>query len=159
MRVFFILVCAFIALPWLELYVLLRIGAAIGAGNTLLLIVLTGLVGAGLARWQGFLVLTRMRDEMRQGSVPALDLVDGVLILCAALLLVTPGLISDTVGFLLLVPRARSLIRAGLLKWFRNRFVTRADVHLGDPRAGRPRHDHDPDVIEVTARDVADDDL
>ncbi len=157
MRLFFVLLCVFIALPWLELYILLRINVAFGLANTLGLIILTGVVGAALARWQGFQVITRVQDALRQGTVPALDLLDGLLIMCAALVLVTPGLITDTVGFLLLIPPARHVIRTALLRGLKKRFVTHTRVDLSGQRTQQARED-DKDVIEVTARDVPDDD-
>jgi len=103
---------AFICLPFAELYVLLKVGRSLGAGPTLGLVVLTGVAGAGLARMQGLRVLRRVQEAFAAGRLPAGELLDGVLVLIAALLLITPGFLTDAAGLLLLVPWTRQLARA-----------------------------------------------
>ena len=105
------LLLLFIVVPVVELALLLEIGSRIGTLDTIALIVVTGFVGAGLARWQGFLVLRRMQEQVGRGELPASSLIDGVLILIAAAFLVTPGILTDAVGFALLVPTVRLLLR------------------------------------------------
>jgi len=105
------LLLLFIVVPVVELALLIEIGSRIGTLGTIGLIVLTGLVGAALARWQGFLVLRRMQEQVARGELPASSLIDGVLILIAAAFLVTPGILTDAVGFALLVPAVRLLLR------------------------------------------------
>ena len=102
----------FIVLPAAELWLLFRIGARIGALPTFGLIVVTGIVGASLARHQGLGVIQRIQSEMTAGRAPANSMAEGVIILFAAALLVTPGILTDVMGFLCLVPACRSLARA-----------------------------------------------
>lgn len=113
--IFTALLLLFIGLPILELALLLKVTEYLELGGTLALVIITGFVGVSLARWQGLNVLTRLRSEIRQGRMPAPDLVDGFLILIAGALLVTPGLITDSVGFFLLIPPGR----AALKRWVR----------------------------------------
>ena len=103
-------------MPILELVVLLKVHQACGLGNTLVIVVLTGIVGAVLARAQGIMVMTVIRRDLAEGKMPAPRLMDGVMILIAGVLLITPGLITDSVGFLLLLPPVRASIRAWLRK-------------------------------------------
>ena len=102
----------FVALPAMELTLLIELGRYIGTVNTLLMILLTGLLGATLARWQGLDVLRRIQRETAEGRMPAAPLVDGMIVLIAAALLMTPGILTDTLGFLCLVPRFRRWVRA-----------------------------------------------
>ena len=108
------LLLLFIVVPVVELALLLEIGSRIGTLDTIALIVVTGFVGAALARWQGFLVLRRMQEQVGRGELPASSLIDGVLILIAAAFLVTPGILTDAVGFALLVPAVRLLLRRAI---------------------------------------------
>jgi len=101
----------FVGLPALELALLIEIGSRIGTAATLGLIVLTGVVGAALARRQGLRVLSEVQSETAEGRLPAGSLVDGVLVLLAAALLVTPGVLTDAFGFLCLAPGFRSLVK------------------------------------------------
>ncbi|MBN1870512.1 MAG: FxsA family protein [Candidatus Omnitrophica bacterium] len=105
------LILLFTILPALELALLLKIGSNIGVGNTLLIIILTGVLGAYLARLQGFCVLRKIQDDLNLGILPNDQLMDGLLILAGGILLLTPGFITDTFGFMFLIPWARSLIK------------------------------------------------
>lgn len=110
------LLLLFVLLPAVELALLIEVGSRIGTFATLGLIVMTGTVGAALARRQGLGVLRRLREETEAGRLPATALVDGVLILVAAALLVTPGILTDGVGFLCLVPAFRRWLRRATLR-------------------------------------------
>ena len=105
------LLLLFILVPVVELILLIELGGIIGTLATIALIVITGALGAALARWQGLGILRQMQSEIAHGRVPAAPLLDGAFILVAAALLVTPGFLTDTVGFLCLVPQARSLLK------------------------------------------------
>jgi UPF0716 protein FxsA len=107
----------FIAVPLAELALLLKVNEHLGWQNTLALVILTGFVGAVLAKAQGMAVVSRIQEDMREGRMPAPRLMDGVMILIAGALLVTPGLMTDTVGFLLLVPP----VRAGIRRYLKNK--------------------------------------
>ena len=108
------LLAAFIIMPIIELAVLLKLNEYAGLVNTIAIVIITGFVGAFLARAQGIMVLAQIRRDLAEGRMPAPRLMDGVMILIAGVLLITPGLITDTVGFLLLIPVVRSTIRAWL---------------------------------------------
>ena len=123
------LVALFILLPALELLLLLQVGAALGVGATFGLIVLTGVVGAALVRRQGLGVLRRIQDETAQGRLPAREMLEGLGLLVAGALLVTPGVLTDVVGFLALVPP----LRARLARWAADHVVAQAVVVTTGP--------------------------
>jgi len=112
------LLLLFLVLPVLELALLLRVGARIGIGPTLVLIVLTGVLGASLARSQGLAVLGRLQAELQAHRMPTQPILDGVAILIAAALLVTPGILTDAVGFALLTPSFREVLKRYLIARF-----------------------------------------
>jgi UPF0716 protein FxsA len=111
---FFKLFLFFTLVPIAEFYVLLRLGQAIGLWPTLGVVFGTGLVGAFLAKRQGMAVLRRLLKEIEQGILPAEALFDGVLLLLAGALLITPGLLTDSAGVMLLIPSTRRAIKAWL---------------------------------------------
>lgn len=113
----------FIALPIVELFLLFELAGAVGGLTTVGIVVITGIVGASLARFQGLQVLWGIREEMSAGRLPASHLIDGVMILVAGALLVTPGLITDTVGFLLLLPATRARIKTWARKELQRRMA------------------------------------
>jgi UPF0716 protein FxsA len=123
------LLILFTVIPLLELFVLLKVGAAIGLFNTIILVVATALTGAFLAKQQGIETLSRIRQQLAMGTLPADELIEGVLILIAAVLLITPGLITDTFGISLLIPFTRSRVKTILKKWFSGR-SNRGDVWM-----------------------------
>jgi UPF0716 protein FxsA len=108
---FFRLLLLFTLVPLVELYLLISIGGVIGVAPTIAIVIGTGVLGAWLARWQGLAVLRRISDEMAAGRLPTDALVDGLLVLAAAAMLLTPGLLTDTAGFVLLVPAGRTAVR------------------------------------------------
>jgi UPF0716 protein FxsA len=108
------LLAAFIILPVQELTVLFKVHESMGLGNTLAIVIFTGVAGAFLAKAQGILVMARIRRDLAEGRMPAPQLMDGMMILIAGVLLITPGLITDATGFLLLVPAVRAAIRVWL---------------------------------------------
>lgn len=115
--VFPILAALFIGMPMLELWLLLRVGSVIGAPWTILIVVLTGAAGAWLAKLQGLMVIMEIQRDLAEGRMPAPRMMDGVMILIAGVLMITPGLITDAAGFALLVPGVRYQIR----QWMRNK--------------------------------------
>lgn len=104
----------FIGVPLLELAVLVQLGKMFGFWSTLAIIILAGIAGAALARWQGLRVLYRIQAELAGGKIPATELLDGLLILIAGVMLLTPGFLTDICGLLLLLPGVRHLVRAWL---------------------------------------------
>ena len=110
------LIALFIGLPIVELALLFKVHERVGLGPTVLLVLLTGIAGAALVRRQGVAILFRIQHEMEAGNLPAPQMIDGIMVLMAGALLVTPGLITDAVGFALLVPVVREYIRGWLRK-------------------------------------------
>lgn len=111
------LLILFTCIPLLELYVLIEAGRQIGLAATILLVLLTGIAGAWLARTQGIDVLQRIQTQMNQGEMPGPVLMDGVMILVGGLLLFTPGFCTDLLGFTFLVPFTRIFWRDLLVAW------------------------------------------
>ena len=101
----------FTLVPLAELVLLIELGRFLGLAPTLAVVLATGALGAWLTRRQGLRALASVRSDIEHGIVPAGALLDGALILAAGLLLITPGLLTDAAGFLLLVPRVRTAIR------------------------------------------------
>jgi UPF0716 protein FxsA len=114
----------FTVVPLGELFLLVKLGTVIGIVPTVLIVIATGVLGAWLARWQGLGVLRRLTQDMNEGRLPADALIDGLLILIAGAVLLTPGLITDALGFLLLVPQSRTLVRRSIRVRFERRFET-----------------------------------
>jgi UPF0716 protein FxsA len=100
----------FIFLPMVELYLLIMLGSRIGAMPTIGLIVLTGVLGASLARQQGLSVLAKIQKEISTGKPPTTELVEGALIVVGGIVLLTPGILTDIFGFSLLIPPFRKAL-------------------------------------------------
>lgn len=100
----------FVLLPLAELYVLIEVGSGIGGLTTVALCLLTAAIGGLLIRWQGLQTLLRARKNLERGIPPAMESMHGLLLALAGLLLFTPGFITDTIGFLLLIPGLRNKI-------------------------------------------------
>lgn len=131
-----ILFLLFLLVPLVEIYFLIKVGNSIGAIATIALVVFTALLGAMLLRFQGWMTLQRTRMTMARGELPALEMLEGVLLLCAGALLLTPGFVTDAFGFALLVPP----LRKALIDWF----IKKSDVRFqqfGDVPPG-PRSPH-----------------
>ncbi|MCZ6490349.1 MAG: FxsA family protein [Acidobacteria bacterium] len=111
------LLLLFILVPAVELALLIEVGRHIGTLATLSLIACTGALGAFLARRQGLRTLQQVRSEFNAGGLPAGPIVDGVIILLAAALLLTPGILTDALGFLCLAPAFRTVVKKTL--WVR----------------------------------------
>ena len=107
----------FIIIPLIELYFIIVVGEMIGAFWTVMLVIATAMIGVNLLRIQGMSTLTRAQRNMAQGQIPAMEMMEGVALAVAGVLLITPGFITDTIGFLLLFPVTRQfLIRAMLAR-------------------------------------------
>jgi len=101
----------FVTVSVVELFILAAVEDRIGLGPTLAVILLTGVVGASLVRRQGFGVLTRLRTQIAQGVFPGRELAHGALVLIGGALLLTPGFLTDTLGFALMIPAFREQVR------------------------------------------------
>ncbi len=109
------LILLFTVVPVIELALLIKVGQHIGVAYTLGIVVITGIVGAYLAKLQGLLTLRRIQDDINQGIMPADRLFDGVLILCSGILLLTPGFITDMIGLMGLIPFTRRFFISSIL--------------------------------------------
>ena len=125
------LILLFVFLPLVELMILLKLAELITGLWTFALVVVTGIIGASLARRQGWSVLRRIQAETQQGQMPTTSLVDAVMIFVAGALLITPGILTDVFGFSLLIPTCRAIYRAHLINWFRNRVEVRSYTSNG----------------------------
>jgi UPF0716 protein FxsA len=106
----------FALVPLVELALLIRVGSYVGVPATMALVLTTGAAGAYLARNQGVQAWQRLQRELQAGRFPADEIFDGVLVLGGGLLLLTPGLITDVVGFSALIPATRALIKSQLMR-------------------------------------------
>src|ERR671914_2811465 len=142
-----LLVAVFIIVPLAELYVILRVGDAIGAVWTILLLAADSVLGSLLLRAQGRSVWRRFNDALAAGRMPPREVVDGVLVIFGGAFLITPGFLTDVVGLLLLVPPTRSTFRRLVVARLGGRVVV-----AGVERAGRGRRvEADGGWVEGTA--------
>ena len=126
----------------IEIYLLIKVGSVIGALPTMGLVVFTAVLGAFLIRIQGFSTITRIRESMARGGIPAIEMLEGAILIVAGALLLTPGFFTDTIGFLCLIPPLRRLIIQRILQHYFQ------PVSPGSPMGSRGGHQHRPDVIE-----------
>ncbi len=115
---------AFTIIPIIEIYLLIEIGSIFGALTAVILVILTGFLGAFLARMQGLQTFFRIQESLREGRMPSGDLLDALLIVIAGLVLLTPGFLTDSVGFLLLIPATRNSIKYWLRRQIELRYVS-----------------------------------
>ncbi len=112
------LLLLFIITPIVEMALLIELGKRIGTGPTIGIIVLTGIVGASLAKSQGLRILRNIKQSINEGEIPHNHLIEGLLILIGGALLITPGILTDATGFVLVIPWTRRLVRERLKKYF-----------------------------------------
>jgi len=147
MNPFAILLALFFIIPIVEIYLLIEVGSVIGAFATVFAVVFTAVLGAWLLRIQGFSTLRRVQQTAAQGGIPAIELLEGAMLLVAGALLLTPGFFTDAIGFLCLVPP----LRRSMALWFFQRIFR---FPTGKPPGGTGsqqqghHHQHRPDVIE-----------
>ena len=154
---------ALVGVPLLEIWVFIEVGGRIGTWNTIAIVLLTGVVGTLLLRVQGLGVLARVRDSLDRGVMPVAEVFDGLCLLVAGAVLLTPGFVTDTIGILLFVPAFRRSIG----HWLAQRFMASGKVWVdgrphggpgGHGPGGRPRRDNGSDrIIEGEFREVDDD--
>ena len=110
MKAIHILILFFLVVPFIEIAVLLEVGSLIGTIPTIFLVVLTAVIGAQLLRQQGFATWLRFQENLKQGVIPAYEMIEGPIILLGGALLLTPGFITDILGFACLIPPLRKKI-------------------------------------------------
>lgn len=134
--------------PIAEIGVFIAVGGQVGIAATLGLILLTAIVGTVLLRIQGFATLSRIRSHMDAGTLPGRELGDGAMILVAGVLLLTPGFVTDTLGFMLFVPAVRSFI----WKTLASGLVVRTAGFAG---TGSPHSPREHDIIDLDPQDFS----
>jgi len=152
MNPFAILLAIFLIVPIIEIYLLIEVGTIIGAFPTIFAVVFTAVLGAWLLRIQGFSTLKRVQQTAAQGGIPAIEMLEGAMLLISGALLLTPGFFTDAIGFLCLVP----VLRRSFAVWLFQRifrFPGSGGKPPGGPgggfhSSGHPHHSHKPDVIE-----------
>lgn len=108
--------------PLVELAALLYLGRATSVSLVLLIVVLTGLLGIAVMRWQSYSMVTKARQQMAKGEVPSVKLLDGFMLFVAAVLLILPGVIGDLIGFSMLFPPVRRFYLAAITWYLKTRF-------------------------------------
>lgn len=111
-----VLVLLFLVVPLAELYVIIQVGQAFGALNTIALLILISAAGAWLVKREGMSVWRRFQRQVDSGAVPGKEIADGVMILFAGALLMSPGFLTDVVGIALLLPPVRAVVRGVLMR-------------------------------------------
>ena len=111
-----VLVLLFLLVPLAELYVIIQVGQAFGALNTIALLIIISAVGAWLVKREGMSVWRRFQRQVESGAVPGKEIADAVMILFAGALLLSPGFLSDLLGIALLLPPVRAVVRAVVMK-------------------------------------------
>lgn len=147
-RNFFLL---FIVLAVAEIYVLISVGSLIGALPTIGLILLTGIIGVTMLKQQGFSVFAKLQEKMRQGQAPAQEMVEGVLLIIAGAFLITPGFVTDAIGFLWLIPKTREYFAKALIKkgMFKMQGVhVSGSYEAGSNPFGQPRPGDDDNTVD-----------
>ncbi len=145
------LLVAFIVVPLVELYLLLQLAQVTSAPTTFLVVIVTGVIGSVLARREGVMAWRRFRTALAEGRTPSRELQDALMIVFAAALLLTPGLLTDALGFTLLIPAGRELMR----RWVLARYVRRFDVQLDvGPSRSQPARRQSPSGYTVDAEAV-----
>ncbi len=136
-RILFVL---FLFIPLIEIYFLIQVGEVIGAGWTIFSVVATAVIGIGLIRTQGASTLLRAQANLQRGSLPALEILEGIALAVSGVLLLIPGFFTDTLGFILLIPAFRRAMIKPLIN--KGSFT----MH-GQTMYSQSRH-HDSNIIE-----------
>ena len=124
----------FMLVPVIEMWILIEVGGWIGALPTIALVVLTATLGLSLLKRQGLAILMSARRKMGEGSIPASELVSGVMIAVGGTLLLTPGFVTDAIGFALLIPQTRQWLLLILISRYRDKIIIEGDCRPVDDR-------------------------
>ena len=122
------LLLIFISIPLIEILILIKMGEVVGFWPTVCMVIVTGFAGAVIARIEGFRTWVAIQEELRAGRVPGEKLIDALLLLVAGILLITPGLLTDIAGLLLVIPFTRFFFK----RWLRKKF----DAYIRDSQSG-----------------------
>ena len=143
---------AFVVVPLAEIAVLIQVGSWLGLAPTLALIVLSAVVGTWVLRRQGFGVLARARRQMEQGVMPVAEVFEGLCLLVAGVLLLTPGFLTDAAGALLLVPPVRVLLYRWLGHYLERHVVPPPGIRPGAANGAGP-------VVDAEFREISGDEV
>ena len=131
MKFFQTLFLVVLIIPFVEIYLLIQVGEIIGAFPTIFLVVLTAMLGAWLLKQQGFATFQRFQESLAQGVIPAYEMVEGPIILVGGALLLTPGFVTDIIGFACLIPQSRRKIAQYVLE----HCIVQAGAHFQQAKA------------------------
>ena len=134
---FSVLLCAFILVPIIEITVLIKVGSALGVGMTILIVIFTAILGAYLVRQQGLATVFAVQQELNDGRVPAMKMAEGIMLLFAGALLLTPGFVTDAFGFALLTP----VFRRAAISWIASKGMFAVQTYQTDTTSAAPRAD------------------
>lgn len=140
---------AFIGVPLIEIALFIQVGDVIGLWPTIAIVIATALAGTALIRWQGLNTLQRAQAEMEAQRLPVRELFDGICLIFAGALLLTPGFLTDTIGFILLVPPLRAIL--GRYVW---RALQNAKGVQFDMPGGQPYRDDGGPVVDADAVEI-----
>lgn len=141
----------FAILPIIEIALLINVGEIIGGWNTVGIVIITAFVGAYLVRKEGLSTLTTAQQKMQSGAMPGQEMAEGFLLVIAGVLLVTPGFVTDGIGFLLSMPLTRPLIAKSLLKQLTVKVVNgqqQAHFYHQQQWSNQPYTQQEEDIIE-----------
>ncbi len=149
----------FLAVPLLEIYLLIEVGSMLGAGTTIFLVVFTAVLGAFLVRTQGFSTLSRAQIQLARAQMPTIEIIEGLFLFVAGALLLTPGFFTDSIGFIFLIPPLRRLIIHTIIKrglWHtltprQFKYDDNSDMSRTDSQGNRRNKGK---VIDVDYRDI-----
>ncbi len=147
------LLALFLLVPIIELYVMVQIGKVIGLGITILIIFITAFIGAKLTKAQGIQAIKNGRSALMSGKLPHKEVIDGVLIIIAGAVLLTPGFLTDLLGFSLLIPNLRSSYRELLINYFKTRIV----IHRSSKNNNKKSKPDETDAQAILEAEIIDD--
>ena len=140
-------------MPIAEISVLINVSGSIGLGRTILAVLFTAMLGAYLVKQQGFSTISRLQSELNKGHMPAMEMAEGIALLLAGAVLITPGFITDAIGFALLTPP----LRQGLIRWVFKQGLVKTNVQGGfaqqAPEQGNSERDSQVIEGEYQSRD------
>ena len=151
------LIAAFLTIPLIEVWILLQITDLAGLLNTIGLLILTSIIGALLVRREGISVFRKAKNEMTQGQMPEKQILDGFLILLGGVLMLTPGFFTDIIGFLLLFPPTRLLLRTVVIKRLNSR-ISNPNSYIRNGRVQWVYSERKDETIEILESPRVDDD-
>ncbi len=126
---FFKLFLIFAIIPIVELYLLIKIGSFIGTFNTITIVILTAVIGAYMVKLEGLGVMYRIQKNMQEGIFPGEELINGMMLLIAGALLLTPGFFTDIIGFLMVFPGSRDFIKRIARRYIEKK-ISSGDIHI-----------------------------